>query len=657
MFKPCTISAIFASLLLVACSCSPEGNVNSSSIHNSVPPGGSVLLPPDPSSLIVVDQFGYLPDVAKVAVIRDPQVGFDAQYRFSPGDEYHVRHAQSGEVVFSAAPVAWKGGRVAEASGDRVWHFDFSEVSAPGTYVIVDVQRQVQSPPFRIALDVYRPVLVHAVRTFYYQRAGFAKQPPYADAAWQDGPSHLGPGQDRQARLYSDVDHSTTERDLHGGWYDAGDYNKYTNWHADYLIGLLHAYRERPEIWTDDFGLPESGNGVPDLLDEIRWGMDWLVRMQQEDGSVLSVMGLDHASPPSAAQGPSTYGPPSTSATYSAAAAFAMGSKIFASLDIPELNNYSQNLLKAARAAWQWAETNPEVTFANTGLLAAGEQEVDDYGRRVKRLMAAIYLYAATDDGTFNSVVEGAYSSINMFAWQHVYVFEADIQHALLYYSQLPGVSESVSGGIRTVYGQALKNGDTHWPALTAEQDAYRAPLDVYTWGSNRSKAQQGNIFYDQWTYGAGADSAEANRNAALRYLNYLHGVNPLGKVYLSNMGGYGAHNSVDRFYHSWFAHGSSLWSSVQDSTHGPAPGFLVGGPNPQYRRDSCCPNRCGTAQNNQRCGSASPSPPAGQPNQKSYLDFNDSWPINSWEVTENHNNYQVHYIRLLSKFVGQGGE
>jgi endoglucanase len=51
-------------------------------------------------------------------------------------------------------------------------------------------------------------------------------------------------------------------------------------------------------------------------------------------------------------------------------------------------------------------------------------------------------------------------------------------------------------------------------------------------------------------------------------------------------------------------------------------------------------------------CGSAPPAPPAGQPDQKSYFDFNESWPLNSWAVTENSNGYQTAYIRLLSKFV-----
>jgi len=142
---------------------------------------------------------------------------------------------------------------------------------------------------------------------------------------------------------------------------------------------------------------------------------------------------------------------------------------------------------------------------------------------------------------------------------------------------------------------------------------------------------------------------AEEVLAAAESYLHYLHGVNPLGVAYLTNMGAHGAERSVSQIYHSWFANGSAAWDSAGESTYGPAPGFLAGGPNPSYGWDGCCPDGCGAGNS---CGSAPPSPPTGQPDQKSYFDFNDNWPLNSWSVTENSNGYQTAYIRLLSQFV-----
>src|SRR5690606_14854970 len=109
----------------------------------------------------------------------------------------------------------------------------------------------------------------------------------------------------------------------------------------------------------------------------------------------------------------------------------------------------------------------------------------------------------------------------------------------------------------------------------------------------------KGSMFYEQILYDLGTQSDDQIENVAARYIHYLHGVNPLGKVYLSNMSAHGAENSVDQFYHTWFSHGSALWDSVSESTHGPAPGFVVGGPNPSYDWDGCCPSSCGGAGNN----------------------------------------------------------
>lgn len=603
------------------------------------------------SGFIVVDQFGYLPNAKKIAVIRDPQTGFDAAQNFTPGTNYKLVNLQNGETVHSAVPAAWNGGAMATIAGDKAWWFDFSSITAPGTYAVVDEQNNVRSPDVRIGADVYKPILKHAVRTFFYQRAGFAKELPFAETGWTDSASHLGAGQDTEARLYNDLNNAETERDLSGGWYDAGDFNKYTNWHADYLISLLHAYVENPDVWTDDFNIPESGNGIPDLIDEIKWGFDWLIKMQEDNGSVLSVMGLSGASPPSAATGPSRYGPASTSATLTSAAAFAFGSKVLASLDNSVLTPYANDLRSRAEAAWDWADANPSVVFRNndsnppynSGGLAAGQQEVNDEGRAAKKLAAAIYLFDVTGDTSYRDLVDAGVEPIHWIdPWAEWRVTN------FLYYASLPNATPAVADNLQSTY-TATMNGSENLTAIRDNIDPYRAHIGAgnFTWGSNRTIVKKGSTFYNLLTFDLGANEAEV-RDAALGYLNYLHGMNPLGMAYLSNMYSAGAHSSVNEFYHTWFTNGSALWDRVGDSTYGPAPGFLVGGANPQYDWDGNC-----TSNNpNAGCGSAPPSPPKGQPPMKSYLDFNTSWPLNSWQITENHNDYQVAYIRLLSKFV-----
>lgn len=605
------------------------------------------------SEFIVVDQFGYLPELEKVAVIRSPQTGFDADRPFTPGNSYQLVNLSNNEVVKTAAPVQWNQGATSIASGDRIWWFDFSEVTAPGDYAIIDSSHRLRSPQFRIAPDVYKEVLKHAFRTFFYQRAGFAKELPYAEAGWTDAASHIKPGQDKQARLFTEKSNAMTERDLSGGWYDAGDYNKYTNWHAEYLVRLLHTWRENPAAWGDDFNIPESGNGISDLIDEVKWGFDWLIRMQNQDGSVLSIVGLSHASPPSAASGPSYYGPASTSATLSSAAAFAFGSRIFGSLDHPGFADYAADLAARAQLAWQWAAANPAVIVRNNeGIyagLGAGQQEVSDEGRADKRLVAAIYLYGLTGEESYKTLVETTFNQQRLHWVSHWNAFKTN---SYLHYSTLPGVTASVAATIRSDYTSAMQ-GDDLWGSIRNNREGYRAwlaPQD-FTWGSNRSMSQRGGLFTNFLSFDLEASASEV-KNAGLRYLNYLHGVNPLGMVYLSNMYQAGAHYSVNEFYHSWFVDGSSQWDRVGVSTWGPAPGFLVGGPNPSYDRDSCCATSCGSVANTNLCHSINLIPPKSQPAMKSYLDFNSNWPLNSWQISENHNDYQIAYLRLLSKYV-----
>ena len=195
----------------------------------------------DPTPQIVVDQFGYLPELEKRAIIRSPEIGYDAAQDFTPSRRYAVIDVASGETVFEGTPVAWNEGLIDTMSGDKVWWFDFSALKTEGSYKVVDLENGAESFAFDIADDVYTPVLKAAFKTLYYQRAGFEKRVPYALPGYEDGASHLGAQQDTEARLFSAKDDASTERDLHGGWYDAGDYNKYTSWTADYIRVLLHS--------------------------------------------------------------------------------------------------------------------------------------------------------------------------------------------------------------------------------------------------------------------------------------------------------------------------------------------------------------------------------------------------------------------------------
>ena len=263
-----------------------------------------------------------------------------------------------------------------------------------------------------------------------------------------------------------------------------------------------------------------------------------------------------------------------------------------------------------------------------------------------------MYFYAGTGSATYKTAFESDYNNADLKNYSDP--FREMENTSLLYYTTLNGVTPEVATNINTWFKNGMNGGADNWTAMTgvattSTKDPYLAHLKDYTWGSNGVKSAKGSMFMDLIEFNVSGFDNAAAKNAALTYVNYLHGVNPQGMVYLSNMYSLGVHSSVNEFYHTWFTEGSSLWDRYGVSTYGPAPGFLAGGPNPSYDWDGYCNNlprdsRCG--------GSTAPTPPKGQPAQKAYKDFNTSWPINSWSVTENSNGYQSNYLRLLSKFV-----
>ena len=606
---------------------------------------------------ITVDQFGYRSDAKKVAVLRSPELGYDASLSYTPGSVMEVVDSATAQVVFSGAPVAFQEGAVDTASGDKIWWFDFSSVKTPGTYFIRDKADNLkQSFYFRIRDDIYNDILKAAMRMMFYQRVGMAKEEKYAGKDWADGVNHA---QDKAARLFTDSTNAATERDVSGGWFDAGDFNKYTVWNGNYIETLLRAYMDAPKAFTDDYNIPESGNGIPDILDEVKWGMDHLLRMQNSDGSVLSVVDEDHVSPPSAATGRSYYGAPNAMSAYSAAKAFALGSIV---ADKRGNTEYAATLKDAAQRAFKWAEAHPDSMFYNnkaeygTKDLAAGQQEIDtNYttgARFAVKVAADFAMYELTGDANYLKRFSATPDSLPLMRQYGSWALDQyRVAHSLLYllYLGYKDADADVKSIVQERFVAQFRQSKYFVSGL--EHDGFRSYIRDYNWGSNSAKASSGLLFGKMAAY-EGATSAEAGtwRDAAEEYLHYLHGVNPFGMVYLSNMGSYGASKSVTKFYHGWF------------KDDNPAPGYVTGGANSRYAWADCCKQYdadnsakgCGSANNNALCYAV--SIPVGEPHAKMYANINDGWPIDSWELTEPSLGYQTAYIRLISQFVKEKG-
>ncbi len=593
------------------------------------------------SANIHIDQIGYRPMDRKIAVISDPQTGYNGADTYVPGATLDLRDASTGNVVFTGAAVAWNGGATHLQSGDKCWWFDFTSVTTPGMYVVFDATNNRQSYPFEIGVDVYNDALWHAQRVFYYQRCGVAKTTACAGSNYTDTPCHVGSLQDNNCRAVSNPV-LATERDMSGGWHDAGDYNKYTNFTYVPVHFLLDAYEQAPIAFGDANNIPESGNGTPDILDEVKFELDWLLKMQNSDGQAImkiSTLGFNGGSPPSTDANQRYYSAAASSATRTVCSQFAHAAIVFRNLSDPLMQDYGDTLLVHAELAWQWLTANTAYSYYNNETFSSANPEVGATEQDARKFVAAVYLYAATANSTYRTYVDANYAAIQPMQWTYWYPFEPVVQDAMLYYTITAGATAGTVSAIRaSCISSASNNNADMLPAYTAQTDPYMAYMkdQDYVWNNNEFKAEAGIIFANMNRYNLDVPNQANYRNGAEGFIHYFHGVNPNAYCYLSNGDVFGADRPIMQIYHGWFGDGT-IWDSTANYI-GPPPGYLTCGANYYYNPDAAYTGPPIT-------------PPENQPHQKCYKDWNTSWPENSWEVTEVGIYTESAYIKLLSMY------
>lgn len=601
----------------------------------AVPKLQGVTVPglPPITGRIHVDQFGYLPQEEKVAVISDPQKGYNAADSYQPGATLEVRDRKTKKVVASGAPKTWKGGAVHEDSGDKGWWFDFSAVKTPGEYYIFDPKAGRRSAIFEVRESVFAPILKAASRMFYYQRLNTPIEEPYAQKPWIEAPAYP---QDAKTRSVTAKEDANTERDMRGGWMDAGDTNKYPPFNYEVIHPLLYAYRANPKTFGDANNIPESGNGLPDLLDELKVQLDWMVKMQFEDGSVPVKMGvIDYNGtwPISNDKRPRYYGPKDTGAAIVVAGYFANAARVYAGF--PKWKAFADDLKRRAILSWNWYQKTPKTEKSDTGEIKSGIANRSAEDQLMAEAIAAVHLFALTKEAKYNeSVIKNA-PKTRQLAEPFWSPYGTTASEALVDYLSLPGADAALC---RRIKDQLKKSALSDQWAPPASADLYRAWMapSCYHWGSNAIRANQGHMALMAARYAdvSAADRARL-RQRALDMLHSFHGVNPLTLVYLSNMGQYGAELSCKYLYHE-------RWGVGSPHSGNPAPGYVVGGANQQFS---------GTQQE----GQPSVQWLKQQPRAKAYADFDKAWPEAGWELSEPAIYYQAMYIRLLSEFVGKG--
>jgi endoglucanase len=511
--------------------------------------GGTAFAAP----AIKLNQLGFLPAAHKLAVVVA-----DAPTRFAVVD------AQTGKQVLEGdlgAAASW------DASGEKVRVADFSALRTPGSYRI-RVAGLPDSASFPVGPDAYRELDAAAVRAYTLNRAGIALTPAVAGA-------YARPAGHPDTRVEVHPSAASAKRPAGTiisspkGWYDAGDYNKYIVNSGISTYTLLAAYEHFP-AWFDKLALrlPESGNGVPDLLNEALWNLDWMLSMQDpEDGGVyhkLTNKSFDGMVMPDAATGQRYVVQKNTAATLDFAATLAAASRVLAPFDSQQPGR-SKRYLAAAEAAWAWAKAHPGVLYRQPADILTGDygdKSVDDeFAWAAAELLATTgkedYRAPALAGAKATEQTEPGWADVRMLGWITLAQNSARLAAA-------------EAGTVRT---PLLANADklaARWQA-----SPYRVSMarKDFVWGSNAVILNQAMMLLAAYRL----EPRPAYLNAAQSGLDYVLGRNGPGISFVTGFGSVSPQHPHHR-------------PSEADGIAAPVPGWLVGGPNPGQQDIKGCP-------------------------------------------------------------------
>ena len=298
-----------------------------------------------------------------VPAIKVDTVGYPLTWRklaiFNVAPAGAVVKDETGKLALTieASEIVSKG--VDEASRDATWQVDFSRLQTPGRYYL-EVGGQ-KSDTFAIGAGVYREALRAALKHFYFQRCRTKLEAPYAtwqgDTFARSGPCHA---HEDVGWDYADYPQRKRKWQLQAGWHDAGNYSQYVPSTAPSAQALLAAYERHPELFKDgDGNLPESGNKVPDILDEARYGLLWLLSMQEPDSGALrsreAVYDWDEGKAQDDRKVRWVAGI-GTASTAKAASVLAVAARVYKKWDAA----FAARCERASRAAWAFIEKHPE---------------------------------------------------------------------------------------------------------------------------------------------------------------------------------------------------------------------------------------------------------------------------------------------------------
>lgn len=533
---------------------------------------------------VLVNQVGYLSKGQKYFIVNKESLSFE------------VKNSTDNSIAFSGDIALWQEND--SSSGETLFIGYFDSLETEGSYFI-ELDDGTKSYNFKISDTVFNDVRDKSLKSFYFQRASVDLKSGYAGEFTRKS-GHTEPLQyHKSSKAFGE-----TAKDVSGGWYDAGDYGRYITPASTSLGVMLIGYEQFPEKFDfDNLNIPESNNNVSDFLDEMRYELEWMLKMQYKgEGAFKGALPYMLNSKDYVSGMPADLGDEdkqyiydfSSVATANFTATLALASRIFKAVD----SDFSVKCLDASLLAWDYLSRNsdpyPENGFKRPDdTLTGGYADSRLYNKddSEDRLWAAIELFRTTNESQYLNYFNTNKTKLND-SWNTIWT---DLTgYAKLQYIFADGVEESIRAEFKTSfisYCDSLVN--------ISNNDGFKTVLENfdYRWGNNGevllNRAQLLILGYEL------TDKKEYY-NSALSQLNYVLGLNVNNISYVTNTGS----KSPKYIHHAMF------FANDFDYVF---PGLLAGGPNSSIHGDETLPLYFNES-----------TPPA-----KCYVDHKDSWASN----------------------------
>ncbi|MBN2356889.1 glycoside hydrolase family 9 protein [candidate division KSB1 bacterium] len=502
--------------------------------------GFFLIVIPLHAGAIFIDQVGYLPGQPKIAYIAQK------------ADSFYLIQSSDGRIVHRGA-VQFKIA-ADPATGMDLYQADFSDWRQAGRFFI-RAPGIGDSYAFEIGDSVYDDTYIKSLKAFYFQRCGAMLSPAFAGLY-----GHPACHQN-DAYFHPSTGISGTKSAV-GGWHDAGDYGKYVVNAGITVETLLMAYEYFPQSFAcDHAGIPESDNGVPDILDEVRYELTYLLKMQEGGGGVFHKLTREQFSgfimPQMDKEKRYLYAV-STAATADFAAMMARASRVFRAFDAV----FADSCLAAAEKAWQFLQAHPSILppggFSNPGGTGTGaygdDQDTDE------RLLAAVELFESAGEDAYHNHFLANYEKPGLFSRAMAWPQVAPLAHITYLYSIQSKAQSAVKATLQAAllsFAQRMmtEHGQSGFSALLKPGE--------YVWGCNSDALNKAILLL--FVYEKSAQPSYLQ--AALDQLHYVLGANAHNICFVTGLGSWSPRNIHHR-------------PSAADGVQAPVPGLLAGGPN-----------------------------------------------------------------------------